>query len=148
MLVAKRRSKVPKRWRGSGIPTSIRPIPYKCDASCRIQPIDLTLERAPGTDTNTNSFWTNGIHDSVDDLPCESRPALFVSAPFIGARVGRCLKELVDEVTVCAMYLQAVESSTVHGVSRCARMRSNISLNLGLSERPGCLRLASQCDRR
>ena len=116
--------------------------------SVRIQPIDLTLEGTPRTDANTNSFCTDGLHDGIDYLPRKPCPALFISSPSVRTRVGRCLKELVDEVTACAMYLYPVESSTVHSIARCACVCGNVSLNLGLGQLPGCPCRASQCDRR
>ena len=48
---------------------------------------------------------SDNVHNSIDNLPRESRATLFVTAPSIRARVGRGLKEVVQEAPVCAVYL-------------------------------------------
>lgn len=109
---------------------------------------DLTLESAPGTDTNANSVLADGVHYGVDDLPGESCATLLVSAPSIRAFVGHCLKELIQQVTVCVVYLHPIESGTVYGVACCFCVCSDVIFDLGLGQWTRWLRLAGQRDGR
>ena len=110
--------------------------------------MNLTLERAPRTDANSNSVFANSVYNCINDLPGESCAPFFVTTPSIGAFVGHCLKELIWEVAVCAVDLHPIESGTVYGVAGCFRVRGNIILDLGLGQCTRWLRLASQRDRR
>ena len=114
----------------------------------RWQRKDLTLESAPGADTNTHAVLADGAHDGVDDLPDESRAALFVSAPSVRAFVGHCLKELIWEITVSTVYLHPIKSGTVHSAASRFCVRGDVVLNLGLGQRTRWLRPAGQRDRR
>ena len=102
-----------------------------------IQPKVLTLETAPGTDTNTNSLWANSIHNSIDDLSRKSRPTLFVPTPSVRVLIGSCLKELVDKIAVCAMYLHTIKPSPINRIAGCFCVPSDIIFNLSLCQRTG-----------
>ena len=110
--------------------------------------MNLTLKRAPRTDTNSNSIFANSVYNCIDDLSGESCAPFFVTAPSICAFVGHRLKELIREVAVCAVDLHPIESGTVYGVAGCFRVRGNIIVDLGLGQCTRWLRLAGQRDRR
>ena len=71
----------------------------------------LTLVSTPRTDTDGSLLRTDRRGNSVDNSQCEPRPSLHVAAPLVGSLVGIGLRELVDEVSVCCVYLNAVEPS-------------------------------------
>ena len=58
----------------------------------------------------------DGSGDRVHDLEREARPVLGRPAILVRARVGDVLQELVDEVAVRGVQLDAVEPGAVDGV--------------------------------
>lgn len=75
-----------------------------------------TLVRAPRAETDPNFGRADGPDDGVDNLEREPGAVLNRAAVFVRAGVGHVLEELVRQVAVRAMDLDAVESGTPDGV--------------------------------
>ncbi|KAL7278756.1 hypothetical protein ACG7TL_007763 [Trametes sanguinea] len=89
-----------------------------------------TLEDAPRTDSHAGLGLSHGTDDRVDRF--EREPAAVLDRPAVLVRpvVGGVLKELVEEVTVGAVNFDAVEPSTVNGVTSRLCERVDILLDL------------------
>ena len=72
----------------------------------------------PRTQTNGCLTLTNPCTDCSNDVQGKSSSVLDRTAILVGADIGSVFEELVDEITVRAMHLDAVESSTMDCVFR------------------------------
>jgi hypothetical protein len=64
-----------------------------------------------------NSFFTDSVYDDIDHLSSKSRATFFISAPFICPCIGHALEELVQQVSIGAVHLDAVEPCTLYAVT-------------------------------
>lgn len=68
------------------------------------------LEGAPGREADAGAVRADGVDDGLGDLEGEARTLLDAAAPGVGAVVAGVLDELVDEVAVGGVDLDAVEA--------------------------------------
>jgi len=74
-----------------------------------------SLPGIPRGDPESDSIFANGVGDGFDDFQRESGTVLNRSTVFVGPLVGDVLEELVWEVSVGEVELDAVESGLVDG---------------------------------
>ncbi len=78
-----------------------------------------TLELAPWADAYGRLLLANDTTHGIDDLQRESTPVLDRAPVFVGSPVRHLLDELVYEIPVGAVDLDAVEACFVNSISRC-----------------------------
>lgn len=88
-----------------------------------------TLERAPWAKSEARLRRPNGLHDGIDHFEREPASVLDRPAILIGPLVTGILEELVDQIPMRTVDLDAIESCTKHGVARCLRVCLNILLD-------------------
>ncbi len=93
------------------------------------------LEAAPRADAQRGVLLPNSLHHRVDDLQCEAAAVLDAPAIDVRAFVARVLQELVREVAVRAVHLDAVEPGAVHGVRCSGGECAHVVLDLADAER-------------
>ena len=91
-----------------------------------------TLEGAPRADAKSDLALTNSLCYSVDHLQREPTAVLDRAAVRVGTLVRGVLDELVDEVSVRAVDLDAVAAGAQNGVA-CG-LRKGIDVLLDLCE--------------
>lgn len=100
----------------------------------------LTLVSAPRTDSKGSSLGTDRAGDGIDDSQCKFGPPIHVPAPLIFTLVRVALRELVDEVAMRAVYLNAVEPSrdrVLCGLSELVDVSKNLFVRQGSGSRIG-----------
>ena len=89
-----------------------------------------SLPSVPGGDTESDSVLANSVRDGLDDFERESGTVLNRSTVFICPLVRDVLKELVWEISVGEVKLDAVESSPVDGFIGGDGMPLDVGLDL------------------
>ena len=90
------------------------------------------MEVTPRTDADCRLLFANRVADRVDYLQRKpttvlDRPAVLVRAP-----VRHLLGELIDEVSMGGVNLDAVEACTIDRVACCLSERCNVFLDFYL----------------
>lgn len=78
----------------------------------------LTLEFAPWADAYSRFLLTDGTTHGINNLQSESAPILDRAPVLVGAPVRHLLEELVDEISMGAVDLNAVKARFVDSISR------------------------------
>lgn len=91
------------------------------------------LEARPGAQPDADLIRPDGVDDGAGDLEPEARAVLDAAPVRVGAGVDHVLQELVDEVAVCAVDLDAVEPGG-DGVARRAGVVTHELLDFGRRE--------------
>lgn len=89
-----------------------------------------TLVQAPRAQADRGLALTHCGNDGLGDLEGEARPVLDRTAVLVRPLVRDVLQELVDEVAVGAVDLDAVEAGFVHRVRGSGRVPLNVLLDL------------------
>ncbi len=97
----------------------------------------LTLECAPGTDSECSLLRTHRCDHGVDDLERKAAPVLDGASILVRALVRHILRELVDEVPMGGMDLDPIAARPMYCVACCLRECLDVLLNLWASESPG-----------
>ena len=101
------------------------------------------LEGRPRRQSDTGLVGTNGINNSLCDLESEASAVLDAATPLVGALVADVLGELIDQVAVCTVDLNSVETSALDGVLGCIGVVLDEDLDLILGERAGLGRVVA-----
>ena len=91
---------------------------------------ERTLVPTPRTETDSRLRGSDCSDNRIYDFECEPRAVLDRPAVRVRARVRHVLRELVDEVPVRAVDLDAVAAGGVHRVPRALRERRHILFDL------------------
>lgn len=92
-----------------------------------------TLEGAPRADAQADLLRADRCYHRVDDLEREAAPILDRAPVLVRALVRDVLRELVDQVAVCPVDLDAVVSGTVHRIACSLCVRLDIFFDLYMS---------------
>lgn len=79
----------------------------------------LTLEFAPWADAYSRFLLTDGTTHGINNLQSESAPILDRAPVLVGAPVRHLLEELVNEISMGAVDLDAVKARFMNSISRC-----------------------------
>ncbi len=97
----------------------------------------LTLECAPGADSECGLLRSHRCNHGVDGLEREPAPVLNGASILVRALVRHILRELVDEVPMGGMDLDPIAAGPMYCVASRLRECRDILLNLCTSESPG-----------
>lgn len=101
------------------------------------------LEGGPRRQSDAGLVSTNGINNSLSDLKSEASAVLDAATPLVGTLVANILGELVDQVAVCAVNLNSVESCTLDGVLSSVGVILDEDLDLLLGKGTGLRRVVA-----
>lgn len=87
-----------------------------------------TLEIPPRAQTDANFGSTDSVHHRVDDVKPEAAAILYRAAVFVCTLVAHVLEELVDEIAVRPVHLDAVKARA-NGVDCSRGVQLNVFLN-------------------
>lgn len=89
-----------------------------------------TLVGVPWAQTYSRLLCADGFHNSVDNFQPKPGTILNRATILIRALVGYILKELINQVSISTMYLNAIEPGTLDGVSCSGGIITDVILYL------------------
>lgn len=105
------------------------------------------LEARVRAQADTSPVGADSVDDGLRHLEPEPRPVLDAAAPLVVTLVARVLRELVDQVAVCAVDLDAVEAGLLDCVARRGSVVGDEELDLVLGQGAGLGRVVGHLDR-
>lgn len=93
------------------------------------------MESAPWTQSQRRLFLAYNTDDSLEDLQRESSPILYTTSIRVRPVVGMVLDELIDEIPVGAVHLDAIETRFVNGVGGGDGEELDVFIDLNYGER-------------
>ena len=89
----------------------------------------------PGRQAETNPLLAHCGRHGRDYLEREARSVLRRATVLVRAVIRRFLQELVDQESICTMYLNAIKARTLNGVPRRRHVQLHILSDLGFRQR-------------
>lgn len=96
----------------------------------RRTPLFDTIESRPRTQTNSSLFHSNSACNGINDVQSEFASVLNRSTVFVSPLVRYVLQKLVDEVAICSVQLNSIESCAVNGINSSSCVQLSIFFNL------------------
>ena len=93
-----------------------------------------TLKIAPRAQPKSSLVRANFVYYGLDDFLRKPRSSFHASAVLVLALIARVLQELIDQVPISAVDLDAVEAGAMDGVSSGRGVQLDVIVDLGNGE--------------